>query len=544
MKRNSSYRKSQQIYKAFNEALASFEDIDPAIMGLTSSGEIVYVNFSACALMGYSKKELEGRPLETIASKMTAEDWSSFWAGLDHPDSEQGLTTLHLSGKKKFSVEFRTLFIHPSSLKYCLMTKPEEKPTTAVRERTTGWPLVQVLNSMTDDVVVIDDQHKVTFLNHAVCQSLGISLAEALATTVNDYLPKRQADIAWEHEQQALDSMRPSTRWGGGFLQAKYGDTVTMLPFLDPGTSRKRVLVIITRTPPTGRSMPAVIPESHERVPARPKPGYASELHEILEISAPLGIFLKNSENRYLWVNDALARMIGFKPKDIIGQRTEDLISDPEILAITRQEDDYIYSSGKPLFNQIVPLFNSQSGYYRLDKLPFINKNGKLTGIIGLVVEVDEAPPPIEALNKELRSMSQKVQETETALRVLIERREQDLALSSEALNVKVKDLVVPYLEHLKQTRLSREQVEYVNLIETNLKNFYDPAYAKLSSSTFNLSPTELKVAQLVRDGKTNKEIAQLLHLSKSTILTHRHHIRVKLGIKNQKVNLRSLLDS
>jgi len=53
-----------------------------------------------------------------------------------------------------------------------------------------------------------------------------------------------------------------------------------------------------------------------------------------------------------------------------------------------------------------------------------------------------------------------------------------------------------------------------------------------------------LKVAQLIRDGKANKEIAQLLHLSKSTILTHRHHIRVKLGIKNKKVNLRSVLNS
>jgi DNA-binding CsgD family transcriptional regulator len=88
------------------------------------------------------------------------------------------------------------------------------------------------------------------------------------------------------------------------------------------------------------------------------------------------------------------------------------------------------------------------------------------------------------------------------------------------------------------------DQLEYLDLIEENLKHFYDPNYAKLSGPEYKLSPTELKVAQLVRDGKTNKEIAKMLHLSKSTILTHRHHVRVKLGIRNKKVNLRSLLKS
>jgi len=90
----------------------------------------------------------------------------------------------------------------------------------------------------------------------------------------------------------------------------------------------------------------------------------------------------------------------------------------------------------------------------------------------------------------------------------------------------------------------SHEVVKMLQLIEENLKSFYDANYAKLSGPEYKLSPTELKVAQMVRDGKTNKEIAKLMHLSKSTILTHRHHVRAKLGIRNKKVNLRSLLNT
>jgi DNA-binding CsgD family transcriptional regulator/PAS domain-containing protein len=357
-------------------------------------------------------------------------------------------------------------------------------------------------------------------------------------------MPERYADRVWKREQIVLDSGRTIMHVGDEFLKTKYGESVTTLSFLDPGTHQKRLLSIIKNPPLATQVLPKVAPKSDELVTARPRPGYPSEMHEILEGGIPLGIFLKNTDNRYLWVNSTFARMTGFEPKDLIGSRTEDLVSDPEVLSTIRMEDDYVYSTGKPLFNQIVPLVNMQSRYHRVDKLPYINRNGELIGIIGLVVEVGQAPPSTEELKKELASMSHKLQETETALRVLIEHREKDVSLTREELNAKVRDLVVPYLEHLKQTRLTPEQVEYVELIETNLKNFYDPGYARISSLAYKLSATELKVAQFIRDGKTNKEIAQLLHLSKSTILTHRHHVRVKLGIRNKKVNLRSLLDS
>ena len=60
----------------------------------------------------------------------------------------------------------------------------------------------------------------------------------------------------------------------------------------------------------------------------------------------------------------------------------------------------------------------------------------------------------------------------------------------------------------------------------------------------YKLSPKEAKIACLIKDGLTNKEIAKMLNLSKSTILTHRHHVRTKLGLKNKKQNLQTYLNS
>jgi DNA-binding CsgD family transcriptional regulator len=78
--------------------------------------------------------------------------------------------------------------------------------------------------------------------------------------------------------------------------------------------------------------------------------------------------------------------------------------------------------------------------------------------------------------------------------------------------------------------------------METNLENIISPFTSGLSAGHHSLTPTEIRVANLVKEGRTNKEIADLLLLSKNTILFHRYNIRTKLGLRKSKKNLRSHL--
>ena len=103
-------------------------------------------------------------------------------------------------------------------------------------------------------------------------------------------------------------------------------------------------------------------------------------------------------------------------------------------------------------------------------------------------------------------------------------------------------DLVYPYLDELGQTNLNSRQTALLKGLKANLNQLASPFSNQMTSSKFNLTPMEVKVADLVRRGLCNKEIAEIFGVSINTVMTHRFHIRKKLNLKNKNINLKSFL--
>jgi PAS domain S-box-containing protein len=143
---------------------------------------------------------------------------------------------------------------------------------------------------------------------------------------------------------------------------------------------------------------------------------------------------------------------------------------------------------------------------------------------------------------KELKAQSQHLEEVNTALRVLLKQRSEDKNELQENVMNNIKELVAPYITQLQHARLSTRQQTLVRILESNLNNIVSPFISRLSSRFLKLTPMEIRVAGLVKEGKSNKEIANLLLISKNTVLFHRHHIRKKLNLAGTSVNLRTHL--
>jgi len=141
-----------------------------------------------------------------------------------------------------------------------------------------------------------------------------------------------------------------------------------------------------------------------------------------------------------------------------------------------------------------------------------------------------------------LRAQSSHLEEVNTALRVLLKKREEDKREVQENVLSNIKELVLPYLARLRRGRLDPHQETMMEILQANLENIISPFISKISSRYLNFTPMEIRVANLIKEGKTNKEIAELLLISKNTVLFHRHHIRTKLGLRNKKINLRTHL--
>ena len=143
---------------------------------------------------------------------------------------------------------------------------------------------------------------------------------------------------------------------------------------------------------------------------------------------------------------------------------------------------------------------------------------------------------------KELENKTHELEEVNAALKVLLKHRDEDKKDFEEKVVANVKKLVLPYVEKLKNSRLNVRQMVYLNIIKSNLEDIITPFLHQLSSKYSDLTPSEIQVAGLVKEGKTTKEIAELLNSSTGTIDFHRNNLRKKLGLRNTKTNLRSFL--
>lgn len=160
------------------------------------------------------------------------------------------------------------------------------------------------------------------------------------------------------------------------------------------------------------------------------------------------------------------------------------------------------------------------------------------------ITELKRQEKALRRREREIQAKSRNLEEMNTALKVLLKQRESDQSDMEDKVLANIKHLVIPYLGKLKTGRLGDKERAFVNVLESNLMSIISPFSQRLSSKFLNLTPKELQVATLVKEGRTSKEIAGLLDVSPGTIALYRNRIRKKLTVNGKKVNLQTYLAS
>lgn len=160
------------------------------------------------------------------------------------------------------------------------------------------------------------------------------------------------------------------------------------------------------------------------------------------------------------------------------------------------------------------------------------------------LTERKEFEKALRRKEKDLEEKTSELKDANAALKVLVTQGNEGKEAAENAVLANIKELVLPYLERIRRGHLNESQTVHMDMIESSLNDIISPFLEKMKGAYSLFTPTEIQVADMIRSGKTSKEIAGLLNVCSGTVEGHRISIRRKLGLNNKKANLQSYLAS
>jgi len=281
----------------------------------------------------------------------------------------------------------------------------------------------------------------------------------------------------------------------------------------------------------------------------------AEEKYRNIFEHSPLGILHLDKEGIITASNEKLAEILGSSVEKLIGFDLLQSIQNEKARAatisvlsgkITRSEGNYLSVTG------------GERAYLRSVFSPISSSDGSIIAAIGIIEDITKRKDAEEALQKTHNELEQRVadrtaqldrkterlQETNVALKILLEKRQEDKKELEEKVMFNVEKLINPFLEKLKMRCNEDSQEALLEIIQGNLDEITSSFAHNQKSHLSKLTPAQLQIANLIKQGQTTKEIASLLDLSPATIACHRQEIRKRLSLTNKKTNLQVALTS
>jgi len=200
-----------------------------------------------------------------------------------------------------------------------------------------------------------------------------------------------------------------------------------------------------------------------------------------------------------------------------------------------------------------------EKGYLHYESMPLVTRDGRSIDVefvsnsylaqnikviqcnIRDITRRKKAEKALRESDEKLREQNLLLEQKNIALRELMGQNRDEKGRIEKQVKANIDHLLMPVIGKLKGTGDLRTR-QYTALLEANLKEITSGFGSGISSPLLNLTPKEIDVCNMIRNGFGTKQISEALHISPRTIETHRNSIRKKLAISGKEVNLATYL--
>lgn len=256
------------------------------------------------------------------------------------------------------------------------------------------------------------------------------------------------------------------------------------------------------------------------------------------------GFLIIDENQRITYGNNRICEMLGYRIDEILGLPVTYFFNETNKSIFEKQmnnrgntkELSYEISWTSAIGQNITTIVAPKA---------IVDKLGIFKGSFAVITDITaikETSKMLENKERALIDKTKNLQEVNTALKVLLKKREEDKTELEEKVLANTQQLIYPIIEKIKSRSLNTNQQSLFEILESNLSNIISPFSKNLFLKHLELTPTELDIVNFIKEGKTNKEIASIMGLSIRTIETHRFRVRKKFKLNNNKISLRTYL--
>ena len=395
----------------------------------------------------------------------------------------------------------------------------------------------------------------VVYVNQAFIEMTGHKTAEVLGKSF-PFLPGEDGN------KKDLKTIRHAIRTGSRFtsmlpIRRNDGSTVygefSILPSHDEiGSVTHYVTMLrdVTAQVATEERLKKIISEKESRFAA-----YMENARECIwrcDLNPPLSLDAPELQQVhevfhnavYGEANDAMARQFGFvRGLELIGRPVAELLpqSDPKNVEVITQlvRQRFLWKNWITHEKAV----DGSTSVYLNNIVPFI-KDGKLLHTWGSSLDITDLFDAQEKLSRSERKLTKQklvLERKNIALKELIAQIELEKKDLKDRIRANVENIILPSLDKIRFDNGAKDSVEQHRMTILDLTSSFG---LKVADNRMKLTPREIEVCTLVKNGLTNKEISQLLCIALHTVEKHRRMARNKLGLANKGINLRTYLNS